>query len=212
MSLGVTEVNLEQTSIKAGESFIQRKETIPNGEGSLKAGAVLAEGFDKKFYALVKATAVAAEVIASQSGTEVTFTGKLAKRFVEPGSITIKATISSAEVQLVEDGHGRLNGDDGAGVISYGEDGDAEFSVTFDTAPDNPSDITADYEHGDANKKHVPAGVLLEDADASSADVKAQVLRFGEVRNAALIWPASITATNKAQAVAEMAKKGIYPV
>ena len=208
-----TEVTLEQTSVRAGETSIQKKEAIASGEGSLKAGHVLAQGFDQKFYALVKATAVTAEVIAAQSeGPAVTFTGNLANRLVVPGSVTIKATIGAAEVELTEDGHGSLSGDAGSGTLSYGEDGSAAFSVTFDTAPDNPSNITADYEHGAASLKHIPAGVLLEDADATSAEVSAQVLRLGEARSAALTWPASITATNKAQAIADMAKKGLYPV
>ena len=210
--LGVTEQALTPADILAGEVTIQAEKAVANGEGVAAAGTVLAKGFDGKYYRMVKGTAVAAEVIAAQSGTAVTFTGNLANRFVIPGSITIKATIGAAEVELVEDGHGRLAGDDGAGTISYGEDGSAAFSITFDTAPDNPSNITADYEHGAADLKHIPAVILLAEADATSAEAKAQTLLLGAARSAALTWPTNISAAHKADALDRLAKRGLYAV
>ncbi len=210
--LGVTEQTLTPVDILAGEVTIQGEKTIASGEGVVAAGTVLAKAFDGKYYKMVKATAVAAEVIAAQAGTAVTFTGNLANRFIVPGSVTIKATIGAAEVELVEDGHGHLTGDDGSGTLSYGDDGSAAFSVTFTTAPDNPSNITADYEHGAADLKHIPAVVLLAEADATSAEAKAQALLLGAARSAALTWPTNISDAHKADALDRLAKRGLYAV
>jgi len=211
--LGATETTLTPADILAGEAVIQKAEIIKAGQGELEAGAIVAEGFAGGFYALDAAAAVVDEVVASQTGSAVNFSGYFAQRPIIPGTVEITALVNSAvSTSLTEDGQGHLTGSHGSGTMTYGLDGRAHFDLTWDVAPDNPSDITADYEHGAADLKHEPAGVLLAGVDATSADQAAQVLKLGPVRSAALVWPAGISEANKTWAQARLAKRGVHAV
>ena len=54
-----------------------------------------------------------------------------------------------------------------------------------------------------------PRAVLAEDADASSADVEAQVIILGKLRYADLGWPTGITTAQKKAALLAMEDRGI---
>ncbi len=210
--LGAEEKSKSIKTVWADQSPIQTTEVVKAGEGELQAGAVLAEAFDGGLYALAAASAVAGEVVGAGDGTTTQFSATLANRPIIPGTVTVTAPIGGAGSTLTEDGRGNLVGADGSGVITYGDDGEAQISLTFTTAPDNGADITVDYEHGSPTLKHDPIGVLLHDVDATSADVEAEVARGGAVRLDALVWPAGISDANKTWALAQLAKRGVHAV
>ena len=56
----------------------------------------------------------------------------------------------------------------------------------------------------------VAAGILVASTDATAADVACAIFaRYGEVNAYELIWPAGISAPNKATAIAQLAAQGI---
>ena len=76
--------------------------------------------------------------------------------------------------------------------------------------------ITASGEYtilapGASDGSQTVAGVLLIDCDASSADAKAVIIKRGPAVVAAdyLVWPAGISAPNKAAAIAAVTALGI---
>jgi hypothetical protein len=89
------------------------------------------------------ATPVTSEAIGTGTGTAVVFSGALANDDIQPGSVTITATVSASPVTITDDGAGILRGA-GGGIIDY-ETG--TYSLIFATAPDNESSITAGYSH-----------------------------------------------------------------
>lgn len=205
---GVNETaGVEVSQLIAGDFHAMKKVTILSGEGALKRGAVLAfDQANEKHVQLDKESAVADEDIGDGDGSTTQFTAQLANTPVVPRTVTITATVSSSAVDAVDDGHGKLTGTGVSGTIDYGT---GEVSLTYGTAPDNATDILADYSYGDAADKHVAAAILAEDADATSADKEAQAYFGGEYRSADLVWPDAITAANKARALRQLEAKGI---
>lgn len=87
--------------------------------------------------------AITAEVIDSTAnGTLTSFSGNLANKLSIPGSIEMTATVGAAAVTITDNGKGVLSGDGVTGTINYTT---GAFSLEFDTAPDNATDITANY-------------------------------------------------------------------
>lgn len=210
---GVTTVTKTRKDIWAGQLRVQGPATIKSGVGAVLLGTVMALAYGLgTLIALVKSTAIAAEVLGAGDGAETDFTATLAQRPVIPGTAVVTATIGAAEVNLVEVGDGKLLGgdeDEHSGVIAYGRDGKASISLAFGTAPDNATNITLAYEHGDPDGRHLPETVLTKDEDATSAAVATQVVKLGDVRADNLIWPDGISDAHKAYCLAEMAKRGV---
>lgn len=300
--LGVTETAWPQDSVLvAGDFRAMKKEAIKSGEGELVRGTVLArDAATAKLVALDKEVAVENEVLAAASKTAADVTGEAlvtdaggtlkqfnvftAYKGVEPGSVTIHATVGSAAkaatdaagdgklagdfsgfidyasgfvclvfgtapddntnvtadytygadqktfastldhtpviprtitatatigaaaVNATDDGHGKLSGTGVSGTIDY-ETG--AVSLTYTTAPDDPSNVVVDYSYGDANQKHLPVALLVEDLDATSADAEAQVYLVGEYRQVDLVWPSGIGAGNKSRSLAQLQVLGI---
>jgi hypothetical protein len=89
-------------------------------------------------------TDVEAEVLAAGDGSEVVFHGILANDDIEAGTVAVTATVGAAPVTMSDDGEGRLSGTAGAGTIDYTT---GLFSLVFGTAPDNATNVTANYSH-----------------------------------------------------------------
>jgi len=119
---------------------------------------------DETVAAEVAGTDVAAEeLVADAGGATTVFEGFLANGAVVPGSVVIDATVAAAGVQMTDDGAGKLSGDGvGAGLVDYAS---GYYRLIFDTAPDDDTAITADYEHGAIQ---VQAGLLAEFVSATS--------------------------------------------
>jgi len=82
------------------------------------------------------------ESIGSGDGSTTSFSHTLAHPPILKNSLTLHYTIGGTAYTATDDGNGNLTGDHISGTINY-ETG--ELSFTFDTAPDNGTDITADY-------------------------------------------------------------------
>lgn len=89
------------------------------------------------------ATAVADENIEAGDGSVTEFTGVLANGDVEPGSLSLTATVGAAEETATDDGSGAITGDF-SGTIDYTT---GVYTLVFGTAPDNATNVVADYNH-----------------------------------------------------------------
>ena len=134
------------------------------------------------------------------------FSKTLAYSPVIPGTVTVSATIGAATVTATDDAHGAISGTGVSGTIDYDT---GELSVTYTTAPDDPSNVTVAYSYGYDTKRHVAMGILVEAIDATSANKTAQVYLAGEFRETDLSWPSAIAAANKTRAKAELRERGI---
>jgi hypothetical protein len=191
--------------IVAGDHQVLRAVTVAGGQ-TLAAGAVLAE-VAGKVQALDLEQAAAAEVLAAGDGAVKVFTGLLAQGGVVPGTVAVSATIGGAALAMSDDGRGRLSGEGvGKGSLDYGS---GCYRLEFDAAPDNATDITADYSH-DNGGAALAAAVLLEDIDASAGDEPGSALAHGEAVSDALAWPDGISDEQKARALNQLASAGIY--
>jgi len=83
---------------------------------------------------------------ATANGTKKIFTGTitLTSRYIKPSSLTITSTISASPVTITDDGNGVLAGTGVTGTINYGT---GAYALTFTTAPDNSTNITAVYNY-----------------------------------------------------------------
>lgn len=211
-TLGVTETAWPQEStLIAGNFHAIKEETIKSGEGALVRGQVLArdEGTDK-LVKLVKETAVLAEAaVVDAGGSLKVFHVFLTNPQVVPGTVTVHATVGAAAKTATDtNGDGKLSGDSGniKGFVDYAS---GYAYLSFATAPDDNTDITVDYSHGNSSRKHLPVALLVEDVDATSADKEAQVYLVGEYRAVDLVWPSGISAGNKTRALEQLQAQGI---
>jgi uncharacterized protein len=88
---------------------------------------------------------ITAEVIdSSPNGVTLSFSGTLAHYPVEPGTVTIHATLTGDTARTIaDDGDSVLTGTNVSGTIDYT---DGDWTLVFSTtAPKDTSDITADY-------------------------------------------------------------------
>lgn len=88
-------------------------------------------------------TVVEEEIDDTPDGVIVTFSGTLANTDVLESSLVITATVSASPVVGVDDGAGNITGTGiTSGTINYAT---GAWSVTYDTAPDDTTVITASY-------------------------------------------------------------------
>jgi len=107
----------------------------------------------------VGAVAVTDEVIDTGDGSTVTFSGTLALTTIETSTLSI----TDGTETFTETGTTVLTGDaGGSGTIVYST---GEWSVTFNTAPTNLQDITADYQYGQSLRISTATGNLFLQAN-----------------------------------------------
>lgn len=113
-----------------------------NSKGTAVAGTDMFQNPNRHY----SSEEIDSENIGSGDGATVAFTPTLAYTPVKPGTVRITATISAAEVEVVDDGNGALTGASlaSAGTIDYTT---GATSFTFSTAPDNATDILCDYSY-----------------------------------------------------------------
>ena len=130
------------------------------GQGALPAGLILSPTADGLVpYEVVAdevigtggpaATAVNDEVFGAGNGTAKAFEAILANDDIAPGSVVITGTVGAASKTAVDDGQGHLSGDLGAGIVNYAS---GYARLYCPTAPDNSTNVTADYEHTPPDK------------------------------------------------------------
>jgi len=159
--------------------------------GDLSEGQVLCKEVSTGYYVpYAKPTAKTGDVIATGNGSTKDFevttnTGTN----LQPGSVTIKATIGGTQKTLTDKGNGYIEGADGYATISYA---DGRIRIHFDTAPDNGTNITADYNYyGATNGLQTPVAILAEPKSVGSNTVKANAYISGAFRKSKLA-PANI--------------------
>ena len=92
---------------------------------------------------VIAGTAITSEIIGAGDGTTAGFSGTLANYPVLVSSVTIHYTIGATPYTATDDGAGTITGTDiSSGTITYST---GAWSLTFTTAPDNATNITADY-------------------------------------------------------------------
>ncbi|MBI4799679.1 MAG: hypothetical protein HY794_13330 [Desulfarculus sp.] len=148
-------------------SGVVRRKCVALLKGSSLTQAMVGEKVyvvdDETVGARPTGTAVSAEsLVADAGGTLKVFTGMLAHGAVDPGSVSIAATVGAAAKAMTDDGQGRLSGNAGVGFIDYAS---GHYSLYFTTAPDDDTAITASYSHGAAA---VEAGTLVQYVSATS--------------------------------------------
>ncbi len=89
------------------------------------------------------AASISGEVIGSGDGSTTSFSGTLANYPVVATTVTIGYTIGGTAYTATDDGAGNISGTDVSGTITYST---GAWSLTFTTAPDNATNITADYD------------------------------------------------------------------
>lgn len=177
------------------------------GGATVAAGTVLAKNSDGKHLPLALEQTVSGEVLASGDGSAKQFDGALANGGVQPGTVTIGATVGGSGVQMSDDGRGRLYAEGvGKGFVDYDS---GRYWVIFDTAPDNGTDITAGYHHDDGGLARA-ASVLLEDIDASAGDEPGTAVAHAVLVSDDLIWPDGISDAQKSRALEQLASAGIH--
>ena len=88
---------------------------------------------------------VTGEVIEAGDGTTTGFAGTFDYSIVNPGTVTVYATVGGNSVSMTDDSHGKLSGTAGNGWIDYST---GAYYLTFSTAPDSGTNVTADYNAG----------------------------------------------------------------
>jgi len=86
---------------------------------------------------------ITGEVIGTGDGTTLSFSGTLVNAPTSPGSLSISYTIGTIPYTATDNGAGIVTGTSVSGTITYLT---SAWSLTFTTAPDNETDIEADYE------------------------------------------------------------------
>jgi len=123
-------------------------------------------------------TSVTGETIDSTpDGSTKSFSGTLSNTPVVRNQVTMYATVGGNSKTITDDGSGSLSGDSGniTGNIYYVADGThsaGDWDLSFTTAPDNSTNITADYHYG----KWKFSGTLSDpEVEASSVTFSATV-------------------------------------
>lgn len=126
------------------------------------------------------------------------------------GTFSVYAPLSDDYIGDVTVGGGSTNvGNHFAITIA---DGSSDFVVgdNFTVTIELPVPKWTKHDHTAINGSQVAAGILYNDVDATSADVKTTIFtRMGEVFDGKLVWHTNITAAQKAQAVADLSTKFI---
>ncbi|HOX30909.1 MAG TPA: hypothetical protein PLB91_01190 [Spirochaetales bacterium] len=162
--------------------------------GDIADGQIVAKDEDGKTIAHKKTTGVA--MTGTVDGANKAFTATLSPAPVLPGSVKIDNNNVAAQ-SLVDDGHGRLEGD-GEGTVNY-ETG--EVSATFTTAPAAGKTVLIAH-------KTRPVGVNVGACDTEEDD-SASVLVHGTV-NRSLVLTGSSAAD--AEDIAALKAIGIFAI
>jgi len=105
-----------------------------------------ATGLLQTILPLVCGTDVAAEVIdGTPNGILLAFSGGLSNFPCGKGRLTVSYTIGGNVYEATDNGSGVLTGTSAAGTIVYST---GAWTMTFTSAPDNGTDLTADYLYG----------------------------------------------------------------
>jgi hypothetical protein len=98
---------------------------------------------------------VDSEVVGLGTGAQQAFTPNLAYTPIKPGTVKIVATITGAEVEITDDGNGKLTGAAlaGPGTINYAI---GATSFTYTTAPDAATNLVASYNYDLEGNAAVP--------------------------------------------------------
>ena len=102
-----------------------------------------APAFYFKLYTTSTRPIVSGEVVGTGDGTKTSFSKTLAHPVIVPNTLVVHYTISSTAYTATDDGAGNVSGTNCSGTINY-QTGD--LSLTFTTAPDSGTSITADYD------------------------------------------------------------------
>jgi len=92
-------------------------------------------------------------VIGTGDGTETNFTGTLSHTPIEPGTLYIYYTAGGETKTIQDDGEGNLTGDVDAGGTNTINYTTGAYDFTCSSAPDNGTDITADWQESEAGPK-----------------------------------------------------------
>ena len=162
--------------IYTNEGLVQDTVTVSTSgvSNGYSAGTVITDGGVK--YAT---TDVSDEVIGSGDGTTKTFSGFLDHAKIVPGSVSITATVGASTVTATDDGNGYISGTGVSGHIDYAS---GYYVLEYDTAPDNGTNITADYKYANGDA----VGILLEDVPGDNSSYPARVMIAGVVVGAKL--------------------------
>ncbi len=198
-SWGITSTDYTRKEIFASDfPHVELPVTVESGAGVLSAGTLLyLKRSTGKYNVYALPTAVTGEVAGTGDGTTKTFNISLSNQGVIPGTVVLRATIGGNAVSVYDNGKGELADAGGShfGTIDYLS---GSISVTFATAPDNTTNITADYEYaGNTDGAENPLCILAVDVDASTADVKATAYFAGHFRGDKLTPDISSSATTK---------------
>ena len=117
--------------------------TINSGSTIIHIFDINTPAFCFKISNTASSPVVSGEVIGTGDGTTTSFSDTLAHPKVYPGTLTVHYTISSTDYTATDDGNGNISGTDCSGTINYDT---GAISLTFTTAPDNGTNITADYD------------------------------------------------------------------
>jgi len=115
-----------------------------NGESKIETGTKYTDtinNIDKKDLIYYKGYHATNEQIATGDSVTTTFNYTLVNVPVKPGTLTISYFISATKYTVTDDGNGNISDTNVTGTIDYNT---GAISLTFTTAPDNISPITAD--------------------------------------------------------------------
>lgn len=183
------------------------REAVTIDTGSLLAGTVLGK---------ITVGDATAALTAGDTG-DGTFSAVVLSVGAMAGVYTLSAT--SATKFRLEDPEGTL-----VGTVTVGAEfskGGLTFTITAGATPfvvgDTATITVAEgsekyvqFNQDAADGSQIAAGILFDDADASSADVTAvAIVRMAEVAADALVWPSDITDNEKSAAVAQLAELNI---
>ena len=87
---------------------------------------------------------VTGENLGTGDGSTTSFSGTLVHHPVKASTVAIHYTISSTAYTATDDGNGNISGTECTGTINYDT---GAWSLTFNIAPDDTTDITADYDY-----------------------------------------------------------------
>lgn len=149
-------------TITAGQKFI----SASDGTGT----------FDRNYTLMSKA--VTGAVVGAGNGTSKVFRSTVANRHSLPGSFVVTATVGAGAKTFADNGNGGFSGTSGGVTI----DGTIDYNtglivVSFSTAPDNATNVTADYAYeSEAVAGDVPEinfDVAMNEVRAKSRKLKA---------------------------------------
>ncbi len=134
------DVSAGSTSVQV--NFDSNDYDVPNGASLVIANWNSSSEEFEDAAVLTAANVSASETVGTGDGSTTSFSATLATTPVDEDSLEIAYTIGGTDYTATDDGDGNISGTDCTGTIDYDT---GALSLTFSTAPDNGSDITATY-------------------------------------------------------------------